>query len=155
MVAAQMPAAPKRVPKVRKTNVGPHKGCPGFLGRYRELVEDGEDARGLMIAMVRAKVAEHAARKGVEPMAVKARAGAYCNSVSLTRDTHWAQNIAAARVSLRKATGATAKRAYPAHIDGKPLSDDDRRVYDNWRSSGLMYAEGRVMDERAAREQDR
>lgn len=107
---AEMGARAKRVPSVSKTNVGPHRSCPGFLGRWRELVVEGEDATALMVSVVRTKVQDQAERTGRTKRDQAAREGVYARSESLTRDAYWSANLAMARAAL----------AGPALVTTKP-----------------------------------
>lgn len=97
--AAAGMAVTRKVPAPGVTSVGPHRGVPGFLGRYRELVELGEDddPTAVLVALVQAKVAEHAASDDE-----KKRGGQYAVSTSLTRDVWWPGNLAAARGHLAR-----------------------------------------------------
>lgn len=75
--------------------VGPTHARP-FLRRLRELVIDGEDDPvALLVAVVQAKVAEHAAHN--DP---KFRSGRYATGTTICRDEWWSGNLEAGRAWL-------------------------------------------------------
>ena len=129
-----MPSA-KKVPGVTRTNVGDFKGHVGFLGRHRELTEDGEDARELLVALVKAKVLEHSGRKGNEKMDQHSREGRYCNSLSLCRDCNWPGAIAAARVALAH-RDIKPDSDIPVEVDGQPLTEVEVSFFRHWLGDG-------------------
>lgn len=152
MTAAKMATTPKRAPKVAKANVGPHRSSPGFLGRFRELVEAGEtveDATELLVALVQSKTEEHRDRRGFDEKAKRARTGHYLDSKSLTRDEWWSKNLGAARAHLAKDRDVKPdKPAAPGEVDGEPLTDDEAAVWVGNSSVSWSWADKAVRDHR-------
>lgn len=94
--AAGMAVGPK--PRaVTRSACGPHKGCLGLLGRYRELVTDGEPEPAVLLgAVVRAKVAEQAERID----SPKHAEGHYATGMTICREQYWEGNLNAGRTML-------------------------------------------------------
>lgn len=167
MGSAKMSASGRQPRTVNKTNVGPHpgrQGSPGnlgFLGRYRELLEENVPqtaALELMVALVQAKTLEHQHHKGGEPMDIAKRKGAYLKSSSLCSEQWWASNVAAAEIHLAerdKPARAAVRPTEAVHrvedVDGLPLTDDDKLVWDEHAPAGSVYLMNKVREARAIR----
>lgn len=132
MMSAKMPAAGRQPRTVNKTNVGPHKGNVGFLGRYRELLEENVPhtaALELMVALVQAKTLEHQHHVGGATMDVAKRKGRYLKSSSLCSEQWWASNVTAAEVHLaerdvkpvRRRSAPVKPAAAPYAVDGSDI----------------------------------
>ncbi len=98
----------------------------GYLAlRLLELASE-PNPEALITAMFRAKVQEHKARRGEDDFSVRARAGQYCNAVSLCRDAWWDSNLAAGRAWLASGgrpttNGAARGRTFVPHAEEESL----------------------------------
>ena len=82
----------------------------GYLAmRLHQLTTEGEaNPEALLVAVFKAKVHEHKARRGEDDFSVRARAGQYANAVSLCRDSWWDSNLDAGRAWLASGGRPTA-----------------------------------------------
>jgi hypothetical protein len=146
--AAGMPVGAKPN-AVNKTHCGPHRGCPGLLGRYRELVIEGEaNPAALLGAVVRAKVEA----QGKNDDSDKHRGGVFSTGITICREQYWSTNLAMGRVLLER-DNKPAKAPEPIDTGpvAGPMPTDIGATQEAQRKTMALLEEGQRKARRARR----